>query len=330
MAFIRQRPFSRIAKPSSRPKAIFVNAMQQGPFRADAEVVIEADPAAFQAGLNLMTRLTDGKVYLNIAPSVSLPALTEAKGVEINTFAGPHPAGNNSVHIAKLDPLTPNETVWTVDAANLVLIGKLFLEGVLPERQVISLGGPGVKPSARRHYRVVRGGSLKPVLRDALVDGEQRIVNGSILMGDKVSSEDCLRFFAPGLTVIAEERKREFIGWMAPGLNVFSTSRLFLSKWLRPNAKWPLTTADHGGKRAMFATGIYDRVMPLNIMVDFLLRAIIGHDTEEAVSLGILETDPEDFALCSYMCPSRTDIVGIVRAGLQEIEDEGVYTQEVD
>lgn len=325
MAFIRQRPFSRIADAAATPKSIFVNGMNTAPFQADIEVALRGSEDAFQAGLNILTRLTEGEVHLVIPETASAAALIEAANAKIHTFSGPHPTGNSSVHIAKLDPIRQGDVVWTVDARELILIGELFLSGELPARQTVSLAGPGVKPDARRHYRITRGGWLEETLATKLIDGEQRLLNGDILMGDKIPTQSGLRFSGSGITVIKEERKREFLGWLKPGLNVFSSSRLFLSRWLRPRAEWDMTTADHGGARAMFATGVYDRVMPLNIMVDFLIRAVLAHDTEEAVKLGILETDPSDFALCSFVCPSRTDIVGIIRQGLKEIEEESVY-----
>lgn len=328
LAYLVQRPFSRIAQPSLKPKSIFVNGMSTAPFEADPEVVLDGKEKEFQAGLDILKHLTDGPVYLSIAANASSPALTEAEGVRINRFKGPHPAGNTSVHISRLDPIKPNDCVWTVDARHLVSIGQTFLEGELPATRMISLSGPGVKDDSQCHYRIHRGARVSDLLANALNEGENRIILGDVLMGDRIGPEHGMGFYKSGITVLPEERKREFLGWMAPGLKTFSTSRLFLSSWLKTKESWPLTTADHGSRRAMFASGVYDKVMPLNIMTDFLLRAIIAHDTDEAVKLGILETDPEDFALCSYICPSRTDVIGIVEQGLNEIEEEGIYSQE--
>lgn len=328
LALIQQRPFSHIASASAEPKSIFVNAMHSAPFGADIELVLAGREREFQAGLDFLTCLTDGKVYLNIASSAKSDLLRGAANVEVNSFSGPHPSGNSSVHIANLDPIVPGDAVWVVKALDLLLIGEMLLAGELPARRTIAVGGPGVAPEARKHYEIVRGGWLEDWLKPVLRFEDARVISGDILMGEQVAPASGLRQRADALTVLKEERESRFLGWLAPGLDVFSVSRLFLSKWLRPHAEWPLTTADHGGRRAMFATGIYDRYMPLDIMVDFLLRAVIAHDTEESVQLGILETDPEDFALCSYACPSRTDVVGLIREGLEEIEAEGIYTRE--
>lgn len=325
LALIRQRPFSHIADPGAEPKSIFVNAMGTAPFQADAAAVLEGREHAFQAGLNLLTRLTRGKVHLCVAPShATVPAIAQASRVEIHGFEGPHPAGNSSVHIHRIDPIRPGETVWVVRAADLALIGELLLEGSLPSRRVVALGGPGVAAEARKHYRVRIGGALEPLLKGRLAPGEQRIISGDLLTGTRMAGSGFLRFYGASITVIPENRERRFLGWMAPGLNVFSQSRTFLSAWLPRRGPAALDTAKHGSERPMVVTGWYDRFLPLDILADYLVRAVLAHDTQEAVKLGLLETDPEDFALCAFICPSKMDLVGIIRSGLDEVEREGV------
>ena len=326
IALIRQRPFSRIADPAVAPKSIFVNGMNTAPFQPDSNVVLQGHEKYFQAGLNALKNLTPGKVHLCIGHDMSnaSPAVTQAKNAVLHTFRGPHPSGNSSVHIAHIDPIKPGDAVWTIKAVDLVLIGQLLLEGRLPTTKVIALGGPGVDDSARKHYRVRIGAPLKDFLEGKLAAGEQRIVSGDALSGTEIPVDGFLRFLDSSLTVLPEDRSRHFMGWLAPGLNLFSDSRTFLSRWLNRRSEWNLTTNRHGSPRAMVLTGLYDRYMPMNILVDFLVRAVLAHDTEEAVKLGILETDPEDFALCAFACPSKTDLMGIVRQGLDEIEREGL------
>ena len=326
IALIRQRPFSKMADPAAQPKSIFVNAMSTAPFQADAAVVIKGHETAFQAGLNALTRLTAGKVFLCLdAKAKDLPpALAAAKNVSIHFFDGPHPAGNSSVHIHYLDPVKPHQAVWTVKAADVVQIGRMLTEGAVPADRIVSLGGPGVKENARRHYRIRIGESLRALLDGKLEPGEQRVVSGDVLGGSASSPDVSLRFLDTAITVLPEDRERHYLGWIMPGLTVFSQSRTFLSRWLRPWATWALGTNTHGGKRAMVLTGLYDRFLPMNIMADYLVRAILAHDTDEAVKLGILEVDPEDFALCAFACPSKMDLVGIVRQGLDEVEKEGI------
>ena len=324
--YIRQRPFSRMADPLAQPKSIFVNGMATAPFQADPHVCVRGYEAAFQAGLNALTRLTNGKVYLCIDQNAHnpSPALNEAKHVEIVRFSGPHPAGNTSVHIHHVDPIKPHDIVWTVQAADLVLIGRLLVEGKVPESRVIALGGPGVREQARSHYRVRIGESLGHILNDRLEEGEQRLVRGDVLSGQKASRADSLHLLDRVLNVLPEGRERNLLGWIMPGLDQHSQSRTFASRWLRPNATWPLNTNMHGSKRAMVLTGLYDRYLPMMILPDFLIRAILAHDVEEAIKLGILEVDPEDFALPAFACPSKMDLVGIIRQGLAQIEREGV------
>ena len=326
LALIRQRPFSRMANPQARPKSIFVNAMNTAPFQPDAAVAVRGHESAFQAGLNALTRLTAGKVHLCLPHGrADLPqALTGANHVTIHYFKGPHPSGNTSVHIHLVDPIRPHDVVWTVRAVDVVQLGRLLTDGAVPSDRVISLGGPGVKEEERRHYRVRLGMPLAALLAGKLLPGEQRLVAGDALSGAVRLPGESLRFLDAGLTVLPEGRERHFLGWIAPGWNLFSGSRTFLSTWLRPRTSRALTTSRRGSPRAMVLTGLYDRFMPMNILVDYLVRAVLARDVEEAVRLGLLETDPEDFALCAFACPSKMELVEIMRKGLAEVEREGI------
>ncbi len=323
LSLIRQRPFSRMADPTAMPKSIFVNAMNTGPFQADAETVVSDDPVAFQAGLDLMTCLTDGDVHLCVGKNAG-ETLNAAQRVELQHFSGPHPSGNSSVHISRIDPMTPTDIVWTVKAVDLVGMGRLFLDGVLPSTRIISLGGPSVKPEARRHYRVRTGGELTSLLAASLDDGQHRVIDGDALSGTQIPDDGHVRFHQSATTVLPADRERYFMGWTMPGFSQMSFSRLFASTWLPGKRDYRLGTNMHGEERALVLTGNYDKVMPLNIMVDFLIRAVLAGDTDEAITLGILETDPEDFALCDVICPSKIEVQEIIAEGLQMIEEEGI------
>lgn len=324
IALIQQRPFSGMADADANPKSIFVNGMSTAPFQSDFNVLLQGEETAFQAGLDVMTRLTRGKVHLCLGKNASASARNAANNVDVHTFSGPHPAGNTSVHIHYLDPIRPGDTVWAARAAGVIQIGKLFLDGKIPASKVISVGGPGVKAAARKHYRVRIGGELSSVLEGNLEEGEQRVISGDVLSGREIGRDGGVRFFDTAITVIPENRERHFLGWLAPGLNRFSSSRLYLSRWLKAGAEWSLSTNANGSPRAMVLTGLYDKYMPMRIKVDFLVRAVLAHDAEEAVQLGLLETDPEDFALCAFACPSKMDLVGIIRQGLREVKAEGI------
>lgn len=323
IVLIRQRPFSGIADPEKKPGSIFVNAMNTAPFEPDPAVVVADDPAAFQAGLDALTQLTDGAVHLCIG-SDAAPALRAAQHVQIHTFSGPHPSGNTSVHISRVAPMAKTDVVWTVRAADAVRIGRLFLDGRLPPTRIVALGGTGVRPEARRHYRLRAGASLKPLLDASLLSGDYRLIQGNVLSGSILPPDAALSFFQGAINAIPEGHNREFLGWLAPGLDRLSFLPTYLSTWFARTRTWALNTSKNGGDRAMVLTGLYDRVMPLNIMVDFLIRAVLAGDTEEAIKLGILETDPEDFALCDFICPCKTEIQTIIRKGLLQIEAEGL------
>lgn len=326
LALLRQRPFGHMANPDAAPKSIFVNAMARAPFQADANTVVKGREVAFQAGLDALTRLTAGAVHLCLdARKANAPALAEARNVQVHTFDGPPPAGNTSIHISRIDPLKPHDIIWTVQAQDVVQIGHLLLNGEVPGTRVVCLGGHGVQAAARKHYRVRIGQPLDSLLAGRLADGEQRVIRGDALAGSTVAPGDAVRPLDSSFTVIPEDRERHLLGWATPGFRFFSLSRAFASTWLGGlGREWALGTNQHGELRPMVLTGLYDKYLPLNIMTDYLVRAVLANDTEEAIKLGILETEPEDFALCALACPSKMDLVGIIRRGLQDIEKEGI------
>jgi len=321
LSLIHQRPFSDMADVTAKPKSIFVNAMNTGLFQADAETVASSDPTAFQAGIDLMSCLTEGDVHLCVGKNAG-NTLNGVGNVVRHTFSGPHPAGNSSVHIDRVDPMVPTDIVWTVKAVDLVAIGRLFLDGTLPESRIISLGGPSVKPDKQSHYKMSAGADLTPLFEERICDCENRIIDGDVFSG--TSGVSHLGFHQSAITVIPVDRERHMLGWTMPGFRQFSFSRLFVSSWLPRKLPWRLGTSMHGEERAIVLSGNYDKVMPLNILVDYLIRAVLAKDTDEAISLGILETDPEDFALCDFICPSKIEVQDIIRDGLQQIKEEGI------
>lgn len=327
LGLIIARPFSRPATPAAAPKSIFVNGMSTAPYTPDINVVIKGQEALFQAGLNALTRLTAGKVHLCLnGKADNAAALKDAKSVEVHTFTGPHPAGNTSVHIAHIDPIKPGDTVWTIKAQDVILLGSFLVNGEYPSTRVVTLAGSGVKSGSAKHYRVRLGAPLSAVTAGRLVDGETRLIGGDMLAGSKLAPEGYLRFHDQALTVLPEDRERHFMGWIAPGHNRLSMSRTFVATWFGWNRskEWALGTNQRGELRPMVITGHYDKYMPLDIMVDYLVRAVLANDTEEAVALGLLETDPEDFSLCAFACPSKMDLCGIIRKGLDQVEKEGI------
>lgn len=319
---IKQRPFSKIADPSAAPKAVFVNAAKSAPFQADFSLILKGDENAFETGLNALAKLTAGKVHLCKSAKSDIPDFASASS---HTFSGPHPSGNTSVHINRISPIRPADTVYTIAAQDVILIGKLLLTGELPRTKVIALGGPSVKEECRKHYRVQLGASLQSLFEKTLETGmEVRIIAGNILYGDIVKADSGVRYYGSEFFVLEEDRSRHLMGWTMPGLFQYSSHRVNLSSLMGLTHEWKLGTSLHGSHRAMVVTGWMDRHQPLNIMTDYLVRAALAHDTGEMVQLGILETDPEDFALAAFVDPHKTDVCKIIKQGLQEIEEEGL------
>ena len=328
LALIQERPFSRPVQLGGRPpKSIFVNGMSNAPFRPDVHIVARGQEEAFQVGLDALNQLTDGPVHLCLDGNEEdpNPAVVGAQNVSITCFSGPHPSGNTSTHIYKLDPIVPGDVIWVVQGVDVALLGEYLMTGLIPTRRTISVAGSGMKRAGRRYVRAHLGQPVSDALGGELVDEETRIISGDIYNGRALQPDTALGLFTRGITVLKEDRRRRFFGWLNPGIDLWSDSRAYASKWFTPaHAKWDLGTSLNGSRRAMVLTGIYDKYVPLDILVDYLTRACIARDTDEAVRHGILGTDPEDFALCSVVCPSKTDFPDIIRRGLELIEAEGI------
>ncbi len=326
LACIHERPFDNMANPAHTPKSIFVNGMATAPFRPDAAVLLQGKEAEFQAGLNALTTLSDGPVHLNVSSDLkgSSTALTQAQNVQVNYFAGPHPSGNTSTHIHYLDPILPGDVVWTLRVSDVIRIGSLLTTGVFPNTQRILVTGEGVKSEARGYADVLTGTALSDIFQGVLEDGDQRVVRGDLLAGETVNpAEDGVYLYDQGFIAIPEDRERILLGWYAPTKDQFSAHKVVPSAWLKDKL-FSFGTSTRGSKRAMVLTGIYDPYVALDILVDPLSRACIAGETEDAVAMGILESVPEDFALCTFICPSKTDFGTIIADALAAIEQEGI------
>lgn len=314
---LRTRPFSRTPALGSRPQAIFVNAMDTNPLAANPEVIIAEQADAYKSGLQVLKKLTEGKLYVCKAPGANIPRA----GVE-NTeeFSGPHPAGLAGTHIHFLHPVSQERVVWTVGYQDVIAIGHLFTTGKLSTERVVALGGSQVK--SPRLVRTLVGANLSELCADELVEDENRIISGSVFGGR--TAADGLGFlgrFHNQVTVLREGRERYMLHYLRPGLNRFSVMPIYLSK-LFPR-KLPFSTSSMGSERAMVPIGSYERVMPLDILPTQLLRAIIVEDIDTATNLGALELDEEDLALCTFVCPGKYEYGPILRKNLTRIELEG-------
>jgi len=316
---LRQRPFSKVANPQDTPKAIFVHAMSTEPLALDIDVALEGQEELFQAGLNALSRLTDGKVHLCTKAGVKSKALTQAKNVDMHRFSGPHPAGNVSTHINLIAPLNKGDLVWYVEAQDVLNIAKLLTQGTYPNERIVALTGEGVAKAV--YAKTIIGAPLSLLLQGSNLMG-RRCLSGSILAGKNVGADGYVCFYDSQVTVIAEGGKREFLGWLSPGFKKYTFSRTFLSA-LTPQENVSLDTDEHGGHRAIVLNNLFDSYVALDIYTFFLLKAILAEDLDEAEQLGILECDEEDFALASFACPSKTNVGEIIRQGLDMIEKEG-------
>ena len=315
---LRARPYSRVPAIDAQPIAIFVNAMDTNPLAADPRVAVAGREEDIQAGLEAAKKLAD-KVYFCQAPGAGF----KASGADVHEFAGPHPAGLVGTHIHTLQPVKRGKQVWHLSVADLAAWGALFRTGKLDLERIVALGGPGVKDGAL--YKTRRGAAVGELTDGKLQDGEQRVISGSILSGT-IAQGDVMGFlgrYDSQISVLAEGREREFLGWLNPGLNKFSNSAAFLSKLFGSSKKFDLNTSTNGSDRAMVPIGLYERVMPLDILPTFLLRSLISGDLEKAEALGMMELAEEDLALCTVVCPGKYNYGPILRRNLNILEAEG-------
>ncbi|MBW3164433.1 Na(+)-translocating NADH-quinone reductase subunit A [Ferrimonas balearica] len=315
---LRTRPFSKVPALDSVPAGIFVTAIDTNPLAADPKVVIADQAEAFQHGLTVLARLTEGKVFL--CGAEALPG-ADLAGVEAAQFTGPHPAGLVGTHIHKLLPASATRTVWHIGYQDVIAIGHLFTTGELNTDRVVALAGPAVvKP---RLMRIRLGADLSQLTEGELSHNHVRIISGSVLSGRTASGPHAyLGRYHNQVSVLTEGDEKELFGWVLPGANKFSFTRTFLSHF-SPGKLFNMTTSTGGSDRAMVPIGQYERVMPLDILPTLLLRDLIARDTDNAQKLGALELDEEDLALCTFVCPGKYDYGHELRSCLEIIEREG-------
>jgi Na+-transporting NADH:ubiquinone oxidoreductase subunit A len=317
---LRTRPFGRIPKPDTNPNSIFITAINTNPLAGDPTIVIAEDMEAFLAGARIVSKLTDGKVFICTAPGADIPCPEGEKFVHAE-FSGPHPAGLVGTHIHFLDPVSTKKSVWHLGYQDTMAIGRLYRDGRLPTERLIALGGPVVnKP---RLLRTRRGASTADILDGELKRGNARVISGSVLSGHRASGMlGWLGAYHNQISVLTEDRSREFMHWMRLGRNKYSASRAYAST-LMHSGDYPLTTTQNGSPRAMVSIGAFERIMPLDILPTPLLKALLVRDTDAAQQLGALELDEEDLALCSFVCNGKYNYGPHLRKALDEIEAYG-------
>jgi Na+-transporting NADH:ubiquinone oxidoreductase subunit A len=319
-AAFRQRPYGTIPDPSVKPKAIFISGFDSAPLAADFNFTLKKETENIQTGIEVLNKLTAGGVHLTLHHSdyAGSPLHRLEKAV-IHTIEGPHPAGNPGVQIHHISPMNKGEIAWTIDLYSLVAIGKLFTKGIYDLRRLIAVTGPRAKDPA--YIDTIPGMSMTQIKEFVAPDPKEnlpvRYISGNALTGDNTGENGFLGFFDNQITLLSEGKYHEMFGWIKPfRTKKFSISRSYFS-WLLPKKRYALDTNLNGGERALVMTGVYEKVLPMDIYPMHLLKAIMAQDIDKMEALGMYEIIEEDLALCEFVCPSKTEIQKIVSEGIE-------------
>ena len=315
--YIDQLPYAVSTNPSVQPKAIFVSALRDKPLAASFEYEVKGQEADFQTGLTALSKIA--KTYLGVGVGSVLEGV---KDVEVNVFDGPCPAGNVGVQVNHLDPVNKGEVVWTIGDPTVVLfIGRLFNTGKVDLRRTVALCGSEVKNPA--YVDMLVGEELATLLSNSYDDTKSvRIINGNVLTGRATTKDGYLGAHTSEITVIPEgDDADELLGWILPRFKQFSVNRSYFS-WLLGKKSYALDARVKGGQRHIIMSGEYDKVLPMDIYGEYLIKAIIAGDIDRQEALGIYEVSPEDFALAEFVDSSKLELQRIVRDGLNILRKE--------
>ena len=317
---IRQRPFNKIADPNDTPMAIFVSGFNSAPLTVNLDFALRYKQSVFQAGLNVLNQLSNGNVHLTFEVDTNCETLTAARNVNLHTVNGPHPSGNVGIQIHHLNPWKPNEVIWVVNAQHVLTIGDLFLKGIYDPSIVATVAGPGVKNPA--HIQTRTGASIETFLLDNLNSDDNRIISGDVLTGQETNLNGFLGYYDTTISVVPNSNEREFLGLLKPGneQSRYSVTNAFISQ---NKSNFNFTTQQSGSLRPMVPINAWENMLPMDIYPNALYRSILAEDFEEMEGLGLLECDEEDFALCSFVCPSKIDVGSVIRHGLNLMKDDG-------
>lgn len=317
---IRQRPFNRVVNPINKPRDVFISAYNTAPLAPNMELIVKGNQDYLQAGINVLNNLTDGKVNLSVSTKESLEELNNLTNCEIHQISGPHPAGNVGIQFHHIAPLKPGDVIWTITIQHLIILGKLFLTGKIDPTIIVSIGGPAAKEPT--HIKTRIGANIGDLVKGQLSDGEYRIISGDVLTGRRVEKEDFLGFYDTIISILPVDRSRPFLGWFQLGSSKrsYSLTNSFLGFGKKG---FSFTTKQNGSHRALVPIDAWENVLPMDVLPNPLYRAILAADIDEMEKLGIWECDEEDFALCSFACPSKIDLGATIRDGLDLMWLEG-------
>ena len=318
--YINQLPYAVSTTPDTTPKAIFVSALRDMPLAADFEVELVGNEEAFQAGLTALSKVA--KTYLGVGVGQQSEVLANAKNVELNIFDGPCPAGNVGVQVNNIAPVNKGEIVWTVDPSAVIFFGRLFLTGKVDLRKKVAVAGSEMKTPG--YADVLIGTPISAFVADQLRATEHvRLINGNPLTGKQTTLEGYVGGHTSEITAIPEgDDADEMLGWIMPRPNEFSTSRSYLSWLFGKKKEYNLDARVKGGERHMIMSGEYDKVLPMDIYGEYLIKAIIAGDIDKQEQLGIYEVSPEDFAVAEFVDSSKLELQKIVREGLDILRKE--------
>lgn len=314
-AFIKQRPYDIIAKTDRTPKAIFISGYASAPIAADLDYTLQGKEAELQAAVTALGKLTPGKVHVTVGQNSKSP-LAGLSGIALHKISGPHPSGNVGTQINKIDPVNKGETVWTVAAQDLVIIGELLLSGKFNAERIVALAGSSIKKP--RYFVTKIGSEVATMIYDNGIEqnSNARIISGNVLSGTQVNPDGFLDYYSNIITVIPEGDDYELFGWNKPIFDKLSISRALTFSWLAPNKVYDLNTNMNGEHRNFVLTGNYEEVFPLDIFVMQILKSCLYKDLDEMEALGMYEVAPEDFALTEFVCVSKQPHQHIIREGL--------------
>lgn len=313
---LTQRPYGILACSKVTPRDIFVSGFDSAPLAADVDLMLQNNSVEFEKGMEVLNKLTSGKVFLGVSSDSTAKSFKSVKNVVVTTFEGKHPAGNVGVQIHHTAPIAKDDIVWTINIQDLVILGRLFCTSKVDMTRIIAVAGSLInKP---KYYKVLPGASIGSFVTNSIIKNSEqkpRVISGNVLTGTKIEENGHLCYQSNMITVIAEGDYYEFIGWFAPRFNKFSLSRSYFS-WLTPSKKYALDTNLNGGERAFVMTGEYEKVLPMDIYPVYLIKAILAEDIDKMENLGIYEVIEEDLALCEFVCSSKIDVQSILREGI--------------
>ncbi len=348
---VRQRPFGTVANPDGNPKAIVVSCFDSAPLAPDYDFALQGREQDLCKGLEALASLTEGTLFVTFRPGQRLASVVEQKvlpccgNVSVQYVEGPHPAGNVGTQIAQLCPISKGETVWTMTPQDVAVLGHWAETGEYCPERVVAVAGPQAKNPC--YYRIVAGACMERIVRSQLLNPDYpalemseeslnrvRAVSGNVLSGERIAPDGFIGAYDSLLTLLPEGDYYDFMGWLMPGLDKYSFSRTFLSGFLRLLSKAKLINDEvidyrfdtnlHGGVRPLVFTGDMERVFPFDIYPLQLLKACIVGDVELMEKLGIYEVEPEDFALCEFIDPSKTEMQVVIREALEKLRKEAM------